>query len=129
MILLDTDIWVRYLAPAARPLPAKALAAIAAADGLAISAISCWEVVTLQRRGRIELTLNIDRWLDMALAGSGIKCIAITGDIGSRAAALTNIHRDPADRFIIATAVVTRLPLLTLDEAIQQYPEMSDLLV
>ena len=128
MILLDTHVWVRYLAPAARPLPTRVLAAIAAADGLAISAISCWEVVNLQRRGRIELALDIDQWLDMALAGSGIECIAITGEIGSRAAALTNIHRDPADRLIIATAVVARVRLLTLDEAIQQYPEMGDLL-
>ena len=63
MILLDTHVWVRWLAPAAHPLPATALAAIAAADSLAVSAISCWEVVQLHKRGRIELLMDADQWL------------------------------------------------------------------
>lgn len=40
----------------------------------------------------------------------------------------SDIHRDPADRFIIATAVVARCPLLTLDESVRKYPELVELL-
>ena len=127
MILLDTHVWVRWLAPAAHPLPATALAAIAAADSLAVSAISCWEVVRLHKRGRIELLMDADQWLGKALKGSGVGCIAITREIAARAATLGDVHRDPADRFIMASAVVMGIPLLTLDEAIHQYPEMTGL--
>lgn len=128
MILLDTHVWVRWLAPALHPLPARALAAIAAADGLAVSAISCWEVVQLQKRGRIVLRMDAGQWLAKALEGSGVECFAITCEIAARAATLMDIHRDPADRFIVASAVLMRIPLLTLDEAIHQYPEMTGLL-
>jgi PIN domain nuclease of toxin-antitoxin system len=36
-----------------------------------------------------------------------------------------DIHRDPADRFIIATALLTGRQLLTLDGVIAQYPELT----
>lgn len=128
MILLDTHVWVRWLAPSAHPLPARAMAAIAAASKLAVSAISCWELVQLHKRGRIELRMGADQWLAKALDGSGVECIAISREIAARAATLADIHRDPADRFIIASAVLMGIPLLTLDEAIHQYPEMAGLL-
>ena len=127
-MLLDTHVWVRWLAPAARPLPGPVLAAIDGADSLAVSAISCWEVAYLHRRGRIDLGISVDRWLDLALEGSAVECIPITHPISARAALLSDIHRDPADRFIIATAVAASCPLLTLDESIRKYPELSELL-
>lgn len=127
-MLLDTHVWVRWLAPKARPLPGNALAAVDAADSLAVSAISCWEVVNLHKRGRIDLGMDIDRWFDKALAGSGIECVPITREIAACAASLSEIHRDPADRLIIATALLAPYRLLTLDESIRQYPEISELL-
>ena len=72
--------------------------------------------------------MALDQWLDKALEGSGVQCIAITREIAARAASLSDVHRDPADRFIMACAVTLRLQLLTLDEAIHQYPEMAGLL-
>ena len=128
MILLDTHVWVRWLAPAARPLPDHVLAAIDAADSLAVSAISCWEVVYLHKRGRIELGMNVDQWLDLALEGSGVACLPITRPISARAALLSDIHRDPADRFIISTSVLAGCRLLTLDESVRKYPELVELL-
>lgn len=128
MILLDTHVWVRWLAPESRPLAGDVLATIAAADRLAVSAISCWEVVCLYKRNRIDLRMDVARWLDLALAGSGIECLPITREIGAHAAALSEIHRDPADRFIIATAVLARCRLLTLDDTMRQYPELHQLL-
>ena len=129
VILLDTHVWVHWLAPGSRPLSAGALASIDTADRLAVSAISCWEVVYLHKRRRIDLGMDVSRWLDLALDGSDIECLPITRDISAQAAALSDIHRDPADRFIIATAVLARYRLLTLDETVRQYPELHELLV
>jgi len=128
VILLDTHVWVRWLAPSAQPLPPEVQARISSADQLAVSAICCWEVVQLQRRGRISLDMETPRWFDLALGGSGVVCLPVTGQIAARAAALTDIHRDPADRFIIATALTVQAPLLTLDENVRRYPELQLLL-
>jgi PIN domain nuclease of toxin-antitoxin system len=38
-------------------------------------------------------------------------------------------HRDPADRFIIATAVVLGMRLLSFDEKFPQYEELAGRLV
>lgn len=39
--------------------------------------------------------------------------------------ALPSLHRDPADRFLIATAQERNLTLITPDPAIQQYPQLK----
>jgi PIN domain nuclease of toxin-antitoxin system len=36
-----------------------------------------------------------------------------------------DLHRDPADRIIIATAMVLGLPLVTKDERMPDYPKVK----
>ena len=115
MILLDTHVWVRWLDPDVMPLPCGVLERIKAADQLAVSAISCWEVAWLHRRGRLELSIPLAEWTDWALAGSGVKCLSIQREIAMLAAALPEHHRDPADRLIISTALHHGIHLASLD--------------
>jgi PIN domain nuclease of toxin-antitoxin system len=126
-MLLDTHIWLRWLASAGTndELPAPVLAKLQTAPDLAVSAVSCWEAAYLARKGRIHLPLPISQWLLEALAGSGIACIPLDETMAATAAGLSDIHRDPADRFIIATALLTGRQLLTLDGVIAQYPELT----
>lgn len=129
MILLDTHIWLRWLTPGETPLPTAMTRVLDQADDLAVSAVSCWEVAYLHKRGRLSLPVPLVPWLDAALSGSGIGCIPVTGSIAAAAAGLADVHRDPADRFIIATALASRRRLLTLDAAITKYPELVSQLV
>jgi PIN domain nuclease of toxin-antitoxin system len=124
-MLLDTHAWLRWLSPADNPLPAPLIETLEADADLAVSAVSCWEVAYLAKRGRVLLPLPLAEWLPEALAGSGISCIAIDAQIAATAAGLSDIHRDPADRFIIATALATHRRLLTLDSVIPRCPELS----
>ena len=128
MILLDTHIWLRWLAPGDAPLSPAMVQQLDAADDVAVSAVSCWEVAYLFKRGRLALPLSLADWLDEALQGSGVGCVELTGTIAAAAAQLSDIHRDPADRFIIATAVATKRRLMTLDHTIANYPELTGLL-
>jgi PIN domain nuclease of toxin-antitoxin system len=48
--------------------------------------------------------------------------------MASRAASLADIHRDPADRFIIATAIETGATLLSLDGLFKNYTELTGLI-
>jgi len=60
----------------------------------------------------------------MALSGSGVDVIKISSDVAISSALLPDIHRDPADRFIIATAVTADCMLATFDETIKKYDVM-----
>lgn len=129
MILLDTHVWIRWLAPENGPLPEKLQDMLETAERLAVSVISCWEIAYLARQGRAQLPLPIEAWLSAALAESGIESLPLTTEIAALAASLPLIHRDPADRFIIATALYWRLPLVSFDEQFRLYPELAGLLL
>jgi len=129
VILLDTHIWVRWVDVEANPLPSGLVETIETADRLAVSAITCWEVAWLTRRGRLDLRLSLTDWLQQALEGSGVTCLPIDRQIAVRAANLPEHHRDPADRLIIATAIEKRARLMSLDGAFQAYFESSGTLI
>jgi len=129
MILLDTHVWVRWLDPDAMPLPRGVIERIETADRLAVSAISCWEVAWLSRRGRLDLTLPIAQWTDWALADSGVICLPIQREIAMLAASLPEHHRDPADRLIIATAQHHGIHLASLDGNFPAYQEIAAYLI
>ena len=128
MILLDTHIWVRWLEPDTDPLPAAISGLIDNSDQVAVSAVSCWEVSYLVKRNRLILPLPMDEWLQAALDESGVTSVSLTATMATRAAALADIHRDPADRFIIATAIETGATLLSLDSVFENYLELAGFL-
>lgn len=129
MILLDTHIWVRWVDPEANPLPPAIIQHIETADRLAVSAVTCWEVAWLTRRNRLQLKLSLPDWLDHALHGSDVTCIELDRAIAVRAANLSEHHRDPADRFIIATAIERQARLISLDGAFAAYLELAGRLI
>lgn len=129
MILLDTHVWVRWLDPDVKPLPRGMIDRIETAGQLAVSAISCWEVACLLRRGRLDLTLPLEQWTDWALADSGVVCLPVQREIAIRAANLPEHHRDPADRMIIATALHHGIQLASLDGSFPAYQEVAAYLI
>jgi PIN domain nuclease of toxin-antitoxin system len=129
MIVLDTHIWVNWIVGGDAALPASIMSAMQAEDRLAVSTISCFEVSLLVKRGRLELPLPVDEWLMEALANSGVESLPLTCEIAQRAVELPEIHRDPADRMIIATAIVHDARLASIDSVFPGYPELQMRLV
>lgn len=128
MILLDTHIWFRWCSKA-DPLPPRISELISMSDTVAVSAISVWELIRLALRKRIDLKMGNQQWIELGLSGSGIRCLPITRAVASRCALLPEVHRDPADRLIIATALETRALLVSFDEMFESYPELDGLLL
>lgn len=56
----------------------------------------------------------------------GIREVPLTASMAIRADGLTDCHADPADRFIIATALTLDVTLLTADEQILRWPGQLD---
>jgi PIN domain nuclease of toxin-antitoxin system len=128
MLLIDTHIWLRWLLPD-DPLPQNLVDLIETANALAVSAISCWEVVMLERFRRIELPLPVDQWLKEALSGSYVQALPVSPAVARLAGQLPYHHKDPADRFIITTAIVNKSKLISLDGWFSAYSELDSLLI
>jgi len=79
-----------------------------------VSATSFWEVAVLVAKQRIALKRPVDQWRADALR-LGIDEIAIDGEIAIESVALAGLPPDPADRFIVATALRVQAPLVTSD--------------
>ena len=75
-------------------------------------------------RGTLELPLPVNEWLVEALANSGAESFPVTREIAYRAVMLPEIHRDPADRMIIATALVHDAKLASVDSVFPRYQEL-----
>ncbi len=86
-------------------------------DVVAVNAISFWEVSLLAQRGRIDLPTNVEAWR-WDLLHAGIREIPLDGRIALLASSLDSDHRDPADRFIIATALHHEALLITADKVL-----------
>ena len=83
---------------------------------LAVSAISFWETAMLAAKGRIAMALPPSAWR-RDLIGLGLVEIPVDGEIGVAAAEI-DLHGDPADRIIAATAMLRGAVLVTADSAL-----------
>ena len=91
-----------------------------AQGGLAISSISFWEVGMEIQKGRLAFRLDLATWRQDLLE-QGLAEIPIDGRIAARAGLLPDLHGDPVDRLIVATALEGHT-LVTADRLILDWP-------
>lgn len=119
MTLLDTHVWIWWVADRAR-LSRKAAHAIELAKRLAICDVSLWEAAMLIAKGRLLVDRDPREWLEQASAAPRLEVVPIRPIIAVRSTQLGHaFHGDPADRLIVATALVEGAPLVTKDERIR----------
>jgi PIN domain nuclease of toxin-antitoxin system len=122
LILVDTHVVV-WLAFDQSQISSGARVAIEEArnlrDGLAISDFTLLEVATLATRGRIHLGISLESFLQEV--ETRFVVFPITGRACARAMGFpSTFPRDPADRIIVATALVEGLSLITADREIRR---------
>jgi PIN domain nuclease of toxin-antitoxin system len=112
-LLLDTHIWIWFIQKPEQ-IAARTLQQLAEpTNELWLSPISTWEAVMLQRKGRIRLPEDLTEWMSKSTAG--IFEAPLTHEIALASHRLA-LHADPADRFLVATAQVLDLILVTADD-------------
>ena len=124
-LLLDTHVWVWYVEDEAkqfsRRIPALVEAAVQRGD-IVISAISVWEIALLEAARRLDLSVDVRAWVARALAFPGVRLKGLSPSIAIESTRLPGpLHRDPADRILIATARLLGAALVTCDERILAY--------
>jgi len=121
VILLDTHVII-WLVTQNRSIGRQSLALYERARKdaeVAISAISFWEMAMLVGKGRLGIATSPAQHRARIL-DAGAREIAITGDIAILAATL-DMHGDPADRLIAATAITHGATLMTADKALLRW--------
>ena len=117
-LLLDTHIWLWSLAEPSR-LSKRIRAAVTRAENeLWVSPISVWELLVLAERGRVKLDDEPRRWVAEALASTPAQEAVLTFEVAIRSREVTLAHPDPSDRFLVATALVYDLTLVTADNSL-----------
>jgi PIN domain nuclease of toxin-antitoxin system len=123
-VLLDTHALI-WLAEGLDDLSASSrelLDAAARSEGLAVSAISFWEVAMLESRRRVSLSQPLQQWREAILAPPQIQEVELDGAVAIESVGLPgDLHDDPADRFLIATARIRGWTLATRDSRILEY--------
>ena len=110
---MDTHIWYWLVTDVGRIGKRTIRELTDPVNELWLSPISTWELLTLKAKGRIRLSGEPELWLVRAIRGT--QEAPFTHEIAAVAVGIA-MHRDPADRFLAATAQVLDMTLVTADE-------------
>jgi len=115
-LLLDTHIWLWALHDPTRLSHRVRDVLKNPANELWLSPVSTWEALLLNAKGKIRLPANLADWLTAATAP--MREAPLTHEIVLIAQQLPLPQRDPADRFLAATAQLMDLTLVTADDSL-----------
>jgi len=89
------------------------------------SAISIWELGVKIQRGKLDLGISIEEFTRRIQKSGIIELLPVNTATWLRSLALAWDHRDPADRVIVATALLQDVALLTADTEIHRFGGVS----
>ena len=122
-LLLDTHtvLWLTEQVPKLGRTARQSCDAALAAGELAIPTIVVFELGWALSRGRIEGPANLRDWRSR-LQSLGVREIGLSAEIAMSAVELEDMHGDPIDRIIVATALALDAVMLTADRPILEWP-------
>ena len=113
-LLLDTCALI-WLAAGSEELSKETQLLIARAPKVFVSSVSAWELGIKCHKGKLTLPCDPRRWFGEVVEKYDLEILNLSSDEMLTASELPWHHKDPADRFIIATAKKNSLPVVTGD--------------
>ena len=110
-----------WLAEGGKHLSEEAHRRIQAAAVVYVSAISAFEIGVKCRSRKLKLPVPPREWFQEIVDHHDLAVQPLDWDVCMAAAELPPIHKDPCDRFIIATAKMHRLSVVTADPVFRSY--------
>jgi len=120
ILLFDTCALLYYLFEPDK-ITSAAYLSINAAEKIAVSSISVWEVGIKINRGKLRLPIAYNEFCRRLKIAQDLVVINPDIEIWQKSINLEWPHRDPADRVIVATALSGSLRLATSDREIREY--------
>lgn len=120
MILLDT-CGLLWLAEGSDRISAETRAVIDEESIVSVSAISALEIALKVQSGKLDLPIPVAEWWDRVIAHHRLGVVETDPAILIRSTELPPLHKDPADRIIIATALQTHARVITSDRRFNDY--------
>jgi PIN domain nuclease of toxin-antitoxin system len=119
-MILDTCALL-WLASGGGKLSRRTLKEIQESPAIYVSTISGFEIALKSANGKLKLPIPIQKWLKDVIEQHSLTLLPLGLELCIAAAHLPNIHKDPADRFIIAAAKLHDLTVVTTDEQFEKY--------
>ena len=119
-VVLDTSALIYWTLNPSK-LTRDAANAIAAATRIVISSISIWEIGIKVQKGKLTIPLSIDDFAQRLQTVRGVELLPVETETWLANLALSWSHRDPADRTIVAAAMLLGAPLITSDREIRRF--------
>ena len=120
-LLLDTHVFLWWLADDDRLKEAERQAIRDPENDVYLSAASIWEIVIKRGLGR----LRVPEPASVAARRLGLQSLPITFEHAEATAWLPPLHGDPFDRILVAQARTETLTLVSYDKAIRAYPALA----
>lgn len=124
MIVLDTNALVFWTLDRDK-LTHAAMAAIEEEEHRVISSISIWEIGLKVKRETLVLPLPVSDYVERLKRVEGLRILPVDDRTWLKNVELDWSHRDPADRTIVATAMLDSSPLVTSDATIRSFYQRS----
>lgn len=119
-LLLDTCALL-WLVAGDKQLSQQARAQIDAAPLVYVSPVTAWELSLKVAQGSLSLPLKPSIWFERVMQSHHLEWLPLSPEIMIHANELPWHHRDPADRFIIASALLNRLDVVSADTRFVAY--------
>jgi len=124
-LLLDTHIWI-WSDVEAHKLSSEVTRELANPENeIYLSAISVWEAILLLEKKRVQLNEDFGEWFKKSKLELGLIELPLSWEIAHEIRYTILGYRDPGDRFLVATAKVYDLTLVTADERLMQTPGLK----
>jgi len=126
MVLLDTCalVWWTLDPHKLSHAASKACGEIETFGGF-ISSISLWEIGIKIKKGRLDINITLEEYVSRLNQIEGLEIIPVDENIWAKNISLDWPHKDPADRTIVATAILKDLSIVSKDRGIKDfYPKI-----